>query len=513
MRCGAWLFGVLLTAASLASAQAPGSADPDDRSEKGLTLDDALTATLRDNPNIQLAARDVEAQRGALVAAGEPFDVKTQTSFSTNRINSLTPDPNGAPFFLPTNQTQYSVGVQRQLRNGLVFSPEMSVLKTALPGLPVLPTGQSTAKLSVLVPLLKDRGGIVTSAPERAADRAYEAAVLQSQHVAAQAIVGAAIAYWDYLAAIRRLAVVAESETRAERLAGDTRRLVEAGERTLADLTQVRGNLAAKRVNRIAAEQAVVDARVHLGLQMGIGTTETAGLPPPTTEFPVADDLPAGAIVTPAIVDEALDRRPDLLATQKQVESANLILTAARDNLKPRVDLIGGFGYEGLQLGRGLSSLLSPLYRNVPGAEASVQVRYQWAAANVGARGRVMQSASGYSQQRIAQTELRRQISTGVFQASEAIARAAAGMKAAQEAVTLYQAMVRSEQRKFQLGVSTLFDTIQATDGLTNVMLSEIAAEREYAASVAMLRFQTGSLLAAGRDGTTVDVDRLLSPR
>ena len=481
---------------------------------QGLTLEDVLTTTLRDSPTILLAARQVDAQRGALLAAGDLFDVKTQTSFLSSRVNGLTPDAGGNPFWLATNQTQYDVSAQKQLRNGLVISPNFGVTKTTLPGLPVPPTGQSTVRLNVLVPLLRDRGGVVTGASERAADHAYGASVFETRHVTAQAIVSAAVAYWDYLSAIKRQAVLAESEARAARLADDTRRLVEAGERAMADLTQVQANFAAKRVSRISAEQAVVDARVNLGLQMGIGPTETAALPLASTEFPaVVDEEGLAMIGTSQLVDEALARRPDLLATQKSIEAANLLLAAARDNLKPRVDLIGSAGYEGLQVGDGLTSLLAPIYRNVPGPDASVQVRYQWAASNAGARGRLLQSASNYDQERLAQTELRRQISTGVYRASEAIGRAAAGVRASHEAVTLYEAVVRSEQRKFQLGVSTLFDTIQATDGLTVVMLSEIASAREYAASVAMLRFQTASLLTTDRRGTVVDVDRLLDPR
>jgi outer membrane protein TolC len=504
---GACLAGALLIASLDVSAQRANQASP------GLTLEEALTTAMRDNPNVLMTARQLEAQRGALVAAGDPFDVKTQTSFLSNRINNLTADPHGNPFWLASDQTQYSVGAQKQLRNGVLMSSEMGVSKSAITQLPLPATGQASATLNVLVPLLRDHGGVETSAPERVADRTYGAGVLDAQHVTAQAVYATAVAYWDYLAAIKRLAVVVESESRAARLAADTERLVEAGERTTADLTQVRGNVAAKRVNRISAEQAVVDARVRLGLQMGIPPTETAALLPAVTEFPTVDEVAPVATATRALVDEALTRRPDLQATAKQVDAANLMLMAARDAIKPRVDLISSVGYVGLQLGTGVSPLVLPIFHSVPGPNASVQIRFQWAAANFGARGRLLESASNYDQERLAETELRRQISTSVFQASEAIARATSGMKASREAVELYQATVRSEQRKFQLGVSTLFDTIQAADGLTNVMLSEIAAAREYAVAVATLRFQTGSLVTADRANVSIDVGRLVNPR
>jgi outer membrane protein TolC len=57
---------------------------------------------------------------------------------------------------------------------------------------------------------------------------------------------------------------------------------------------------------------------------------------------------------------------------------------------------------------------------------------------------------------------------------------------------------VQSEQRKFQLGVSTLFDVIQAADGLTSAMLTDITSRRSHAVAIATLRFETATLLEPG---------------
>ena len=501
-----------------AAAQTPPPLD----AEAGLSLEEVLQITLRDNPNIRVAARQVDTQHGVLVAAGDPFDPKVQTSFARNRFNERQADLSASRSpWLDISQTQYSIGLQKQLRQGILVAPEIGVSRTALPGLGIDATSQATAKLNVLVPLLRDRGGFVTSAPERAAARAWDASKLQTEHVMAQSVLAAVTAYWDCQSAAMRLDVLNDSEARARRLLDDTRRLVEAGERPLSDLPQVRGNAAAKRVTRMSAEQAVVDSRVRLGLVMGLGPTETAALRLAAAPFPGVDVAGVSAAAAssatarlPALVADALDRRPDLLATAKNVESARMLADAARENLKPRVDLISSIGYAGLQIGGGsLGSLFSPIVRNVPGPDLSISLRYQWAAANVSARGQLLQTEASYAEQRIAEQEVQRQIRIGVQQASESIGRHAAAMTEAHDAVTLYQEMVRSEQRKFQLGVSTLFDTIQSADALTNVRLSEIAAGREYAVALAMLRFQTGSLIIAGPQGATVNVDRLLSPR
>jgi outer membrane protein len=512
-RVGGWVVAACCAASAAPAAQTVlprGSAD----ANSGLALEDVLRTTLRDNANILIAERETDSERGVLVASGDPFDPKLQTAFANNRFNLLQSDPASRSPWLDTNQTQYSVGIQKQLRQGIQISPELDVSRTAFPARSVQPTSQATAKITLLVPLLKDRGGFVTSAPERAEARAYEASKLQTRYVAAQSILSAVTAYWDYQAAITRRDVLADSEARAQRLLEDTRRLIEAGERPPSDLTQVQGNAAAKRVTRISAEQAVVDARVRLGLVMGLGPMETTALGQATTPFPPPESAPPEALAVPALVVQALDNRADLRATEKSLESARVLADAARENLKPRVDLVTSIGYAGLQIGGGsLTSLVSPVYSNVPGPDFAMSLRYQWATANVGARGRLLQTESSYERERIAGQDLQRQIRTGVYQATESIGRNATAMREAHEAVTLYQATVHSEDRKFQLGVSTLFDTIQAADALTNVRLSEISAEREYAVALAALRFQTGSLVTLGAQGAFVDVSRLLSPR
>jgi outer membrane protein TolC len=86
-------------------------------------------------------------------------------------------------------------------------------------------------------------------------------------------------------------------------------------------------------------------------------------------------------------------------------------------------------------------------------------------------------------------------------------------MAAAHDAVAFYQTTVSNEDRRFQVGMSTLFDTIQAADALTTVRLSEISAQREYAVALATLRFQTGALMGVTPQGPTVDVDGLLRLR
>ena len=148
----------------------------------------------------------------------------------------------------------------------------------------------------------------------------------------------------------------------------------------------------------------------------------------------------------------------------------------------------------------------------MPGLDVSIAVQHELFTSNVDARGRLLSALGRQRYQEIAQDDLRRRIVASVQVAYDAFGRNERAVNEANTAVQLYQRTVQNEQRKFQLGVSTLFDVIQAEDGLTSAMLGEIATRQDYAKALAALRFQTGTLLIADPRGAAVDLASLLTP-
>ena len=507
--CAAWIVPLHLLTSAAAAPELSGSAAQADVIAHQITLADMLSAVLAKNPDIQLVERQQEIERAGLLAAGAPFDPLMATSGTSAREG--TRDPQTGIDTL-ARQLAYRFTFQQQLRQGTVLTSEIGATQASLASRSNAASNHVSVKLNVLVPLLKDRGGIVTSAPERVSRTRVEAGVLTLRHTTSETVYAASVAYWDYVAAQKRLAVQQSAEARAQQLVDDTRTLVSADERAAADLTQMLGNLAAKRVVRIGAEQTVLEARQQLGLVMGLPPEQTTNLPEASTEFPGVGPDWAPSPLPQRLVDLALSRRADLRAAELGLRSAQTLRSAAENDIKPRFDLLTGVGFTGLDPGSGLSRFLSALYRSVPGVDTSLQVRYQFFTGNVEARGRLLQSIATQEQQRIAYDDLKRRISTGVQVAHQALNRGGLEMRESETAVRLFESVVQSEQRKFQLGVSTLFDVIQAQDGLTNAMLGEIASRGSYAVAIAMLRFQTGLLLNAGSGPSAVEPGNLLTP-
>ncbi|PYR74390.1 MAG: hypothetical protein DMF87_23055 [Acidobacteria bacterium] len=445
--------------------------------------------------------------QGVLVAAGEPFDPRFSTSVGGSRETQFT----GATPAGRTDAVAYGAGGSWRLRSGFQLQPEFSMTGASLLTASRLALGQSSMKLGLLIPLQNDRGGIVTAGPERAARYEVDASRSRLRQAITDAAYSTAAAYWDYVATLQRQAIYAASEARAARLVDETRVLVQADERTAADLTQLLGNLAAKRAIRLGADLAVTQGWERLVLAMGVEATTVQRAAVPATPFP-----PVVAAWTPpplaALIGDARLRRADLTAATQQVEASRVLVDAARNNLQDWLDLVLTGGYKGWQLGGGADRFFTPLFREIPGVDASVQIRYEFLASNAGNRGRLLQQSAIDDTRHLALADLERHVAAEVVVAVEVLRRSTDSLAASQEAGRLFDEGVQNEERKFRLGLSTLFDVIQAADGLTNARLTETAAQRDYAVAIATLRYQSGTLLRFDEERPVIDAANLLTP-
>lgn len=479
----------------------------------GITLQTALETTLSQSSQVQLGEREVQMGLGALLGARAPFDAQLTTSIAAQRENSVTPSTGGEFASALTSTVSYAVELPKRLRSGVVLTPRIGLTRIDVANIPGALTSRATVNLDLLVPLLQDRGGGVTAAPERAAEHGYEASLLEARHAKAASILATAAAYWNELAAEQQLEVYRSSEARAQQLVDETRILVASDERPAADMEQLLANLALKRAARITGEQAEIQARQQLGLAMGMDERRVAAMTGAATGFP---DVPPDTGISTGPTDDAiaaaLRMRADLAALSARRLAATVQLAAARSGLRPRLDLAVDFGYTGLAADGGVDGAISSFYRNIPGLDASVQLSYGIPLAKVAARGAALRGAAAYDQARIREADLVRQISSGVVVAGEALRHSRLALRSSREAVTLSRRAVENEKRKFQLGMSTLFDVILAEDALTSARLGEIAGQHDYAVAIARLRYESGSLLIIDGTRLTVSADSITSP-
>jgi outer membrane protein len=462
-----------------------------------LGLDQVVNVTLSASPELKLAAAQVELSAGALMESRAAFDLTLTSSAAASRTNRL--DSMGARAV--QKDLIFTGGAQRLLRSGILATSEVSLTRSVLARSLGTDTDTADVRLGVSIPLLRDRGGASSAAAEQAAARDHEAVRWELRHAAAQQVLAAVAAYWDYQAAHERLAVLRSSEARAERAVQETTALVKADERTPADLIQLQGNAASKRASRASAEQGIVAARTALGLAMGLPADAIASLPPPATAFP-AQGGGAGRLDARRLVDETYQRRADLAAADQRTRSASTRLEAARSDERPRLDLLLNTGYRNTDIDK------DSWYQ--PQLDALVELRLELPLSNSAARGQVARRSAAEEQSHIARDDLRRHIAADVALGLAAVTHAEAAMRESAEAVRLFEAGIQAVQRRFQLGEATLFDLIQAQDALTNALLFHVQSQRDYAVAIAALRFQSGRLVEGERGAFAVPVADLV---
>ncbi len=500
-----------LAAGFWAPLHAEQGAERDPAQPQGLSLEGVIGVTLKAGTDIRLAAEQVKLGEAGLLAARGAFDAALTTDVMRTHSEETRLGASGPAdtFALTTDQTDYALGLSKQFRTGLTMRPEIVAHQSELTGLSSPPTSTTSVDLELGVPLLANRWGKVVRSTEEAAKAGYEADRLSFDHQRALSVLDAASAYWSYLGAHRQLEVLRSAEKRAQTLVEETRQLVDAEERPAADLNEVRGNAASKRIDRIQGEQRLIEARSRLGVAMGIPAKAIPRLPAPTTDFPVPRPFEADAIVE-SLVQQALGRRADLRAATQNERSAQFSAAAAEDELKPTLGLSFSVGYSGLDGGVGADGFFGAFHRNVPGATASVQLSYRLPVDNTAARGLALQQVALDQQQRIARDDLARQIEAAVTVAAEDVMRSARADEETQVAVELNRKTVENEKVKNRLGLATLFDVILAEDRLTSALSSAVNTRLSFAVALARLRFETGAL--AGRDGDAGEyADSLMS--
>jgi outer membrane protein TolC len=518
-RAGVFGTGALLAAAGGARAQ--GHAAPADTAAARLTLADALRTALDRNPQLQQARQQVRAGRGGVAAADAAFDPRVRTTVASNRLSDLSFAPVTSAATLAdarvvTTRQQaldYRLSVEKQFRHGAVLVPEIGVSQVGVAGFAAAPANRASAGLNLVVPLARNRLGGVVTAGRRSAEAGLDAARADARHAAVQTAFETAAAYWDYAAAGERLAALRYAEQRAGALVQEAVELVRADAQPAATLQQFRGNLASKRAQRLAAEQAVAEARQRLGVVLGLGPADIAGLPParlggpPAAAAPAAPGPPDAAGVEQRsarwaadALGAALARRPDVRAAAARREAAAERVSAAASELRPRADLTVGVSYAGLTRGGGVNGFFSPLGGAMPGVNSVVQLQYELPARNLLARGRAEQADAALEQARIAERDLARQVEAALPVAAAGVERGRLALADAAEAVRLAREVVENEKQKFKLGVSTQIDVIYAEDALVSALLAEVGARRGLAAAVGALRFHAGDLAAAGED-------------
>ncbi|HLD09675.1 MAG TPA: TolC family protein [Methylophilaceae bacterium] len=285
-------------------------------------------------------------------------------------------------------------------------------------------------------------------------------------------------AYYQVQSAIAALDAARESERASEESFKAANARYQAGVSTPADKLQAQTSYAQATLTRISAEGTLKTAYGTLANVMGLNANQTLKLAPTlpvNLQQNIEQDISA-------LIEQAHNRRPDLVASEAQLKAAEASIEASRAAAKPTVSVaISNNFQDGSDVSSSNNSALGvtvsiPLF---DGYGPTYRIR----------------SAEANAEVRAAQRDrLKLQISLDVWQAYQSLRTANESIRAADTLVSSAEESSRVALGRYKAGVGNIIDTLNAQSALASARQQKIQADLNWNIARATLAQSIGGL-------------------
>lgn len=475
-----------------------------------LTLDDAIQLALANNTDMRLDRAAVDLASNNVFRQYAPFDPLANASFVDLRTKTQTNTVlQGAPVLNTLAQTS-QFGYAQLFPAGTNFQTSFSNFKSSTnSGFATLNPSFSTSwNFQVTQPLLKNFGVFANRAPIYIAKRNLRQSQATFEAEVNDILLTVISQYWNVVLARQSLEVQKQSYSEAQQTYERDKKALSLGALPPLDIYRSEAEVASRRVSVIQSEYILKQAEelfrqlIAADRDPALGAIDLALTDKPeATEALLEMDIASGLSL-------ALANRPELEASQQQLAADAMSVRLAHNNLRPDLELSGIYSATGLGgnaydvsavpptlLSRGgLADSLSQLFGlKYPTYSASLTlqlpIKNHAAEANVG-DALVSQRTDQYRQVRTVQT-----ITLEVKNAVHLLEQAKLSLEAARVAEDLAKKSLQAEQRKYQLGSSTIFFVLDVQTQLANAEFALAQAETNYQTAVASVEHATGKLM------------------
>lgn len=319
--------------------------------------------------------------------------------------------------------------------------------------------------------------------------------------------------YWTLAQDKQNVAVAEEADKYDAKLLADNKRQVQIGTMAPLDVIQAESALATAEQNLIVAQttyrQQQEVMKTDLSKQV-TGPLLTAAIDP-TTVLP--QPKPGDAPSLEAAIAEAHANRPEIDLNRLNLKNENIILKNNRNGLLPTLNVSASYqptgqngdqvifaeGLTGLvpsgqKIPGGVDKAFSQMFRNrYPGYSVALTL-------SVPIRNRTAQAdaARALLEEHYLRTTVQQEMNTidqDVRTAEIGVIQGKARVDAAQKAVQYARETLVDEQKKFEVGESTVTLVLQDQSALTTAEGTLVTAQTGYAQALTTLQLATGTIL------------------
>lgn len=376
----------------------------------------------------------------------------------------------------------------------------------------------SALTLRLTQPLLQGFGVAVNTRNIEVAKNNHEISNLQFKIQVEEVVTRVAGMYWALVSLRAQVESQRQNLELANKLYSDNKRRVEIGTLAPIEVVRAEAEVAARESDLTAAETEVQLQETQLKDAISVN-----GIASPTLLH--AEIIPTDEILIdtseeleplPVLIDVALSARADMAQNRIRLDNTDLGLIGVKNGMLPSADvtvdltnnaLAGAVNDEFLGF-PGQASYVSPYFlgglgtatgqlfrRNFPDYQVRVQLNIPLK--NRQARADYTAALLEKRQQEIqmvqAENAVRSEVQSAVIRIVQARARYAAAIKAQE----LQEEALDAEQKRYNLGASTIYQVVQAQRDLANARTGVIATQNEYANARINLDRSTGHTLTA----------------
>jgi outer membrane protein TolC len=456
-----------------------------------LTIEEVRQSALQNNLDIRVDLFDPTIARESVLVEQGQFESVFTTNVDYARLDQAT--------FSTIEGTQIkdlnlAPGVRIPMLVGgtIALSAPMNWTETNSPSSINSTIYSSTPTATLNLPLLRGFGIDANAVGVRVAFYESQSSQARTKADIIRILAESERAYWRLYQARRALDVRRKEYELAIAQLERARRLVRAEKASEVEIIRAESGAADTLETIITAENALRDQQRIVKQLINRPGLE---LDSPTVVIPVTiPDATPYALEPHELVNEAMDRRMELLETELQIAAETANIKANRNATLPLVSLQYQYNVNGLDTGFDGSW---DVVRSANFQDHRVGLQIEIPLGNQSAHARLRQSIARRLQQLATREQRRQAIAQEVLTALDTLQTNYQRILAARQRVVLAQRTLQAETRQFELGLRTSTDVLDAQTRLANAALAEISAVTDYQISQIDVAFATGTLLGS----------------
>lgn len=476
-----------------------------------LTANDVINLMLSNNLDVGLSRLTPLSSSYLLSSMYRPFEPAMR--FSAGFGRNTTPSSN--QFSASDSQLlshNFTIGFQQALQTGTNVAVDLTMSRSSSnsPFATFNPSWTGLVKYGVTQHLMKDFGRDINTRQIRLAQNNQNISKLQFEQQVINLVVQAQKTYWDLVFTAEDIKVKQRSMELAQKTLSDNQIQVNVGTLAPIDLVQAESEVASRKeslvVSTFTQTQSEDQVKKLITSQADPGMVLARLTPMQQAKRPVAGDVMA--------VEEgirvALENRLEMRQLAVELKNKDIDLEYSRNQLLPSVDVNASYIQNGI--GGKLTTRAGfggPVVSQIPGGLTDAMRQlfgYGYTGYNLGInvvvpiRNKAAQADNGRAatEKKIAEDRLRttaQQIALDVRNVLTQVEMNRARIDAAEKARELAERRLQSEQKKFDLGASTIRFVLEEQRNVTQAQTNEIAALVNYTKALVELDRATGMTL------------------